>query len=338
MKRLATSVAAAVFALIMLLLLLQQFGFSFATTAPVLFYGSVGSSFALTETLLRSVPLLLTALSVLIAFRAGVWNIGAEGQFIVGALSAFIASRATAGSIVAIPATLLAAAAGGSAWAAIASFLKTRRNAPEVLTTILLNFVAVHLLGYSVNGPLQEARRQYPQSEAIEPSATLPLLHGARLHIGPIIAIAAALFLYWFLLHSRGGLRLRAIGSNPRAAAFAGIDVKRQTTVAFLLSGAIAGLAGGIELLGITHRLFERFAVGYGYSGITVALLAQLHPLGAIVSSLFVAALRTGCAELQRAAGVASAVSVLGEGLVVIALLVFSSPFILARLRRRSAE
>lgn len=327
MKQVIPSVAAALLALTTLLVILQTFGFPISATAPVLISGSVGSSFATVETLLRAVPLLLTSLSVLVAFRAGVWNIGAEGQFIAGALGALVAARAAGDSFMAAPLALISAAVGGALWSGIAAVLKSRRHAPEVLTTILLNFIALHLLGFAANGPLQEARRQYPQTESIPPQAELATLAGGRLHTGPILALLLAIAVYWLLLHSRAGLRLRAVGSNPSAAAFAGINVSRVTTRAFLLSGGIAGLAGGVELLGITHRLFERFAAGYGYSGITVALLGQLHPFGAVVASLFVAALRTGAAELQRTLGVAAAVSTLGEGIVVIALLVFTYRF-----------
>lgn len=337
MRRLALSLLAAAVAVALLIVLLMSFGFSPRTVAPLLVEGSIGSRFALTETLLRAVPLLLTALSVLVAFRAGVWNIGAEGQFIAGAIAAFVAAQMMGESLLALPVAVVAGGVGGALWAGAAALLRSRRAAPEVLTTILLNFVALHLLGFLVNGPLQEQRRYYPQSESIAARAELPSLFDGRLHAGVVMAVCAAAVVYWFISHSPRGLSMRAAGSNPSAAAYAGINVTGEATFAFLLSGSIAGLAGAIELLGVTHRLFERFAVGYGYSGITVALLAQLHPLGSMLSAFFVAALRTGAAELQRAAGVAAAVSMLGEGLVIIALLLFASPFwYTLRTRRRT--
>jgi general nucleoside transport system permease protein len=262
---------------------------------------------------LKSVPLLLTGLSVVIAFRAGVWNIGGEGQFIVGGLAALVASR------FGVAASLAAAMLAGAAWASIASAMRLWRNAPEVLTTILLNFTAIHLLGWSVNGPLRESAGQYPQTDLAQTS--LPEIGGV--HFGIVIALAASVFAWWLLHRTAEGLRLRATGFNPNASRWAGINVGAQLARAMAISGAAAGLAGGIELLGVTHRLFERFAAGYGYSGIAVALLAQLHPLGSIASSLFFGALVTGAGELQRAAGISAGVATFGQAVVILTLIVF---------------
>jgi ABC-type uncharacterized transport system permease subunit len=240
----------------------------------ILISGSVGSRFALEGTLLKSVPLLLTGLSVVIAFRAGVWNIGGEGQFIVGALAGLLAARWG------VIASLLASMLAGAAWASIATAMRLWRNAPEVLTTILLNFIAIHLLGWCVNGPLRETVAQYPQSDAA--AAALPAIGActpAFSSRSPRPSPRGGL-----IEHTAEGLRLRATGFNPFAAQWAGINVRAQLARAMAFSGAAAGLAGGIELLGVTHRFFERFASGYGYSGIAVALLAQLHPLATIVS------------------------------------------------------
>ncbi len=276
----------------------------------ILAEGSVGSSFAIRGTILKSVPLLLTGLSVAIAFRAGVWNIGAEGQFLVGALAAFIA--APAGVVVSI----CAAAGAGAAWASIASWMRVRRNAPEVLTTILLNFAAVHLLGWCVNGPLRERAGQYPQSDRV--AVELPRV--GSVHVGVVIALALAILLWWFLHRTRGGLKLRATGSNASAARFAGINVDAQVVRAMAISGALAGIAGSIELLGTTGRLFERFAAGYGYSGIAVALLAQLHPLAIVASALFFGALATGAGELQRTADLSSTAATLSQAVVILVM------------------
>jgi simple sugar transport system permease protein len=195
------------------------------------------------------------------------------------------------------------------------------RNAPEVLTTILLNFMAIHLLGWSVNGPLRERAGQYPQTDLAE--SALPLM--GRLHIGIFIAIAASVVAWWLLYRTAEGLRLRATGFNPNAARWAGISVGKQIVRAMAISGAAAGLAGGIELLGVTHRLFERFAAGYGYSGIAVALLAQLHPLATIASSIFFGALSTGAGELQRTANISSNVAIFGQAVVILVLILFGS-------------
>jgi simple sugar transport system permease protein len=310
-KRAAIASAAALVAIALLALAGALFGHAPSMLLGTLVSGSVGSRFALEGTITKSVPLLLTGLAVVIAFRAGVWNIGGEGQFIAGAIAAFLAAPLGA------PAALLAAALAGAAWASIATLMRLWRNAPEVLTTILLNFIAVHLLGYCVNGSLQESSRQYPQSELA--AASIASLAGFPLAL--IVSVAV----WWLLYRTREGLRLRATGFNPSAARWAGIDVRAQVFRAMALSGAAAGLAGGIELLAVTHRLFERLAAGYGYSGIAVALLAQLHPLANILSALFFGAITTGAGELQRSASISSSVAVLAEAIVILSLIAFGS-------------
>lgn len=267
----------------------------------------------LDETILKAIPLLLTGLTIAIAFRAGVWNIGGEGQFIAGALAAFVAAR------FGLAAALVASIVAGAAWASIASLLRWWRNAPEVLTTILLNFVAINLLGWCVNGPLQESSARYPQTDAV--SVALPAI--GEVHIGVVLAVAVCIALWWMLYHTDEGLRLRATGFNPNAAKFAGINVDAQIFRAMAISGGCAGLAGGIELLGVTHRLFERFAAGYGYSGIAVALLAQLHPLGTLVSAFFFGALATGAGELQRSANISATVATLIQAVVILTMILF---------------
>ncbi len=303
------AVGAAVVAILLLALSGAAFGHSPIDLLTLLIGGSVGSPFALRETLLKSVPLLLTGLSVVIAFRAGVWNIGGEGQFIVGALAALVASRFGA------VASILAAMIAGAAWASVATLMRLWRNAPEVLTTILLNFTAIHLLGWCVNGPLREKAAMYPQSDLAD--AALPRFGGVAL---AVLACIAA----WFLLYrTREGLRLRATGANANAAEWAGINVRAQLARAMAVSGAMSGLAGGIELLVVTHRLFERFAAGYGYSGIAVALLAQLHPLATLASAFFFGALVSGAGELQRTANISAAVATFGQAAVILTLIGF---------------
>jgi general nucleoside transport system permease protein len=317
-SRLPIAILAAAFALVALALCGVAFGHAPRELLSILIGGSVGSAFALQGTLLKSVPLLLTGLSVAMAFRAGVWNIGGEGQFLAGALGAFLG--APYGMLAALAASLVA----GALWASIATAMRLWRNAPEVLTTILLNFIAVHLLGYAVNGPLQEASGKYPQSDAVPAAAVLPLLGDGELHAGVIIAVVVAIGAWFLLYRTAEGLRLRATGFNASAARWAGINVDAQLVRAMAISGAMAGLAGGIELLGVTHRLFERFAAGYGYAGIAVALLAQLHPLGTIASAFFFGALTTGAGELQRTAGISSTVATFGQAVVILSVIAFT--------------
>ncbi len=327
MRRVTLSIGAVAASTVLLLAFAAAFGHPAGTLLSVLIEGSIGSRFAIEGTLIKSVPLLLTGLSVAVAFRAGVWNIGAEGQFIAGALGALLA--APFGAIAAMGAAMVA----GMAWASIATLLRFWRHAPEVLTTILLNFLALHLLGYAVNGPLQESGARYPQSDAIPAQAMLPHLGASEVHTGALIAVATAIALWFFLQRTTAGLRLRATGFNPSAARHAGVNVAAQIARAMAISGAVAGLAGGIELLGVTHRLFERFAAGYGYSGIAVALLADLHPLTAIASALFFGASTTGAGELQRSAGVSASIATFGQAIVILALLAFPAGL---RLRRQA--
>lgn len=311
------TIAAAAIAIVLLAVGAVPFGHSPTAILVILFNGSIGSTFALSATVIKSIPLLLTGLSVVIAFRAGVWNIGAEGQFIAGAIAAFLASRfGTAASV-------LAAIAGGAAWASIATLMRRWRNAPEVLSTILLNFVALHLLGYCVNGPLQEMNGKYPQTDAVNDAVALRTFGSTDIHSGLVLALVACVAMWWLLYCTHEGLRLRATGFNAPAARWAGVNVNAQILRALAMSGGLAGLAGGIELLGVTHRLYERFASGYGYSGIAVALLAQLNPAGTIFSAVFFGALASGAGELQRAAGISVTVATFGQAIVILALIAF---------------
>lgn len=319
MRQIATGVAAAAGAILLLALSGVVFGHPAGELLRILIGGSIGSSFALQGTVVKTVPLLLTGLSVAVAFRAGVWNIGAEGQFIAGALASFAVAQ------FGITAALLASMIAGAIWASIASLLRFWRDAPEVLTTILLNFVGLHLLGYAVSGPLQEHSGQYPQTDPIPAAAMLPSLGSMSIHAGIVIALAVCAALWFLLDRTAEGLRLRATGFNPSAARWAGVNVNAQLARAMAISGAVAGLAGGIELLGVTHRLFERFAAGYGYSGIAVALLAQLHPIGTLLSAFFFGALQTGAGELQRATNISSTVATFGQAVVILTVLAFGS-------------
>ena len=317
MRALTAGAAAAALAIVLLAIGGVAFGHSPAVIIATLVSGAVGSPFAISATIVKTIPLLLTGLSVVIAFRAGVWNIGAEGQFIAGALAAFLAARY--GTAAAIAASLIA----GALWASIATAMRFWRNAPEVLSTILLNFVAIHLLGYAVNGPLQEASGQYPQTAAIPDTASLHTFGTTDIHSGIVIALVICAAMWWLMFRTREGLRLRATGLNPSAAHWAGINVNAQIARAMAISGAVAGAAGGIELLGVTHRLFERFAAGYGYSGIAVALLAQLHPGATLISALFFGALASGAGELQRTAGISATVATFGQAVVILTLIAF---------------
>jgi simple sugar transport system permease protein len=307
--------------------LLWILGFAPGTALRALWFGSLGSWYALTSgTLVRATPLVFTGLSVAIAFRAGVFSIGAEGQLLVGAaLAAAIAvpigPRLGA---VTIPLELLAGGAAGAGWAAVAALLRHRFRVLEVISTLLLNFVSVFLVGFLVRGPLQEPLRVYPQSAALSSELRLPkLLPASRLHVGFVIALMMAVFLWWYLRFTASGFRLRAVGANPNAARIAGeIDVEKVTFSAFLASGALSGLAGAIELTGVTFALYENISPGYGYTGIAVALLARLHPLLVVVSATLFGALETGATAMQRDANVPSVVVSIAEAVIILGLVI----------------
>jgi simple sugar transport system permease protein len=311
-------------------LLLEVAGYDAMLALGALWKGSLGSSYALfSATLVRATPLILAGLAVALAFRAGVFNIGVEGQLLAGAAVATIVGSklSSATGLLTLPAELMAGALAGAGWAGIASWLRSRFRVLEVISTIMLNFVALHGVGYLVRGPLQEPLRIYPQSDVLPDVGLMPkLIPGTRLHWGLIAAIAAAVAFWWILRHTAAGFRLRASGANPYAARSAGlIDVGRVTALAFLVSGALAGLAGTVELTGVTFALYENISPGYGYTAIAVALLARLEPLAIIGTGLFFGALEAGAGAMQRDAGVPAAFVSVVEAAVVLAVIAFDA-------------
>jgi simple sugar transport system permease protein len=291
--------------------------------------GALGSPQAVFSiTLVRTVPLLFTGLAVALAFRAGVWNIGAEGQLYAGAVATTWLGLALAGggspAWLAASAALAVAALAGAAWAAIPAWMKVRLGVGEVITTLLMNFVALHLAAWLVHGPLQEARGVFPQTDAIAQAARLPVLvPGTRLHVGFALALVGALILWGVLRFTRTGFAVRAVGASPSAAETSGrIATPRVIVGVFLVSGALAGLAGGAEVAGVTFALYENLSPGHGYTAIAVALLAGLHPLGVVLTAAFFGALEGGAGAMQRTAGVPAAWVNAVEALAILSLLV----------------
>ena len=298
-----------------------------ASALVALVHGAFGSWYAFgSGTLVRSTPLFLTGLSVAIAFRAGVLNIGAEGQFLIGAATATAVGLHLGGAPagVALPIILTAGAIGGALWAGIAALLRARFHVLEVISTILLNFIAADLVSYLVRGPLQEPLHIYPQTASLSPSAQLPRFGAqTRLHLGFVIAVGACIAAWWIIKFTAAGFRLRAVGANPAAAAMAGqIDVGKATTRVFLVSGALAGVAGAIEVSGVTYALYENLSPGYGYTAIAVALMGQLHPAGVLGAGLFFGALEAGATAMQRDAGVPSVVGAVIQAAIIVVFLV----------------
>lgn len=295
-----------------------------------LFQGAFGSGNAIAETTVKAVPLLLVGLGICIAFRANVINIGGEGQMIVGALSATIIGltfTSWPGWIVILIA-LIVGFLGGAVWGAIPGLLKAYFRVNEILSTVMMNAIAVQLMNFLLRGPMIDPSQaslasKIPQTARLLPAFHLPRLVPTRLHLGVLIGVALAVVVYILLFHTTLGYRIRAVGHNPDAARYGGIRVRRQVVIALLLSGAFAGLAGAIQVYGLNYRMItdgsaSGFTGSAGFNGIVAALFGQLHPLGTIPASFIFGAMLVGANSLQRAMQVPSAFITALNGLVVV--------------------
>ena len=276
----------------------------------------------LSITLVRAVPLILAGLAVALAFRASVWNIGAEGQLYAGAtVVVWIGLLLPAlPGVVGLPLLLILSAGAGAAWAVVPAWMKARLGTSEVISTLLMNFVAIHLAAFLVHGPLREPRGVFPQTAALPDAFRLPVLvPGSRLHLGFLLALALAGAVSWMLARTVFGFQIRAVGASETAARVGGgMDTGRIMFRTLVLSGALAGLAGGIELSGVTFALYEDFSPGYGYTAIAVALLGGLRPGGVVLAGLFFGALEGGASAMQRQAGIPAVWVSLIEALVIL--------------------
>jgi simple sugar transport system permease protein len=287
--------------------------------------GAFGSWYAFTSaTLLRATPLIVIGLGFALALRGGALNIGAEGQFYAGAVAATWTALQAGGlpALLAVALTWVAGLAGGALWVLVPVILKRRFGVLEVISTLLLNFVAEALVSLMVQGPLQEPSGIYPQSAPIPEAARLPLLPGTRLHLGFVVALALALVMAFVLARTVWGFRLRAVGAAPLVARLIGrVDAGRMAGAALLVSGAAAGLAGALEVGGVSYALYQNLSPGYGFTAIAVALLARGHPLGIVASGILFGALEAGAGAMQRDAGVPSVTVYMVEAVVILAVL-----------------
>ncbi len=300
-------------------------GYDPVVALTAMWQGAFGSWLALMSgTLIRAIPIALIALGFTVAYRAGALNIGGEGQFYAGAIAATWVGLHLGRwpGALAIPAALAAAFAAGALWITVPVLLRRRFGVQEVISTLLLNFVAEALVSYAVQGPLQESQGIYPQSDALPASLHLPLLFGTRLHAGALLTVAAAGALAWVFARTRIGFELRAAGLGPRAAVVSGrIPVEKLVAGALLASGALAGLAGGTEVLGVSYALYPNLSPGYGFTGIAVALLARGTPLGILASAVLFGALEAGAGAMQRDAGVPAVAVYVAEAVIILAVL-----------------
>ena len=291
------------------------------------------------ELLLKAAPLILIAQGLTIGFRANVWNIGAEGQLIAGAIAggavALLATSATSRAIV--PLILVAAAAGGAAWAAITAWLRDRYNANEILVSLMLVYVAQLLLVWLVHGALRDPQGLgFPQSRLFESAARMPIvLPGTRLNVGFPLALAVTLLLWWALARSLIGFQLKVVGLAPLASRYAGFSNRRVLWFVLLASGALAGVAGGLEAAGPVGQLTPTISPGYGFAAIIVAFVGRLHPLGVVAGSLLMALFYIGGELAQSRLGLPSALTGVYQGLLLFFLLMCDT-FIAYRLQLRA--
>ncbi|MBV5298855.1 MAG: ABC transporter permease [Rhodoferax sp.] len=303
---------ALLFTLLISALLVLWAGAPVGQTYALLLQGGFGSVFALSETLTRAIPLMLTGLAAAVAFKARLFNIGAEGQLYVGALAAVAVGGLHGGSGFDLPPVLLfvlmmlAAALAGALLLLGPALLKARLGVDEVVTTLLLNFIVLLLVSLMLDGPMKDPSAMgWPQSVALHGELELAkLIPQTRVHSGLLWAIALAVALWALMKYSVLGFDIRAVGANARAAAFAGVSVNRTVLLVALLSGGLAGLAGAIEVAGRTGYLTLDMSPGYGYSGIVIAMLAGLHPLGVVLGSVLVAGVQVGADSMSRVVGV----------------------------------
>jgi simple sugar transport system permease protein len=330
----AAPVGAIVFTLLLCAALIFWAGAPVGRAYFILFEGAFGSRFAIGETLTRATPLMLTGLAAAVAFRAHFYNIGAEGQLYVGALAAV----AIAGGAIAAPPAVLfpLMIAGGMAAGAllllIPALAKVRLGVDEVVTTLLLNFVMVLVVSMLLDGALKDPMGLgWPQSKKVIADAQLPkLIQGKRLHLGFVIAIGAALLVWFINARTTFGYEMRAVGFNPRAARFAGIPVNWVMAKTALLSGGLAALAGVSEVAGLKGNLTLDLSPGFGYTGIVVAMLAMLHPVGVIAAAIFVAAMFVGADAMSRTVGVPNYIA---NVMVATALLTMVTAMLFIRFR-----
>ena len=323
--RVLTPFASVIIALLIGSLFILASGHSPLLAFGALFQGSFGSQRAIGETLLRSTPLIFTGLALAYGFRSGLFNIGAEGQLYLGGLAAAFVGLMVGGLpwLIAVPIVLVASAAAGAAWAFIPGLMKARIGANEVITTMMFSYIGRYLVSYLVVGPLSD-KSGIPQTAQLPPSSILPrlntflpFLQPTRAHVGVLIAVVVAVVVWLVLKYTTLGYEARAVGFNPLASQAGGISVSSTIVKSLCISGALAGVAGAVEVMGVYGRLFDTFSSGFGFTGIAVALLAKNNPLGVIAAAILFGALSAGAGTMQLEANVSQKVISIIQAIII---------------------
>jgi simple sugar transport system permease protein len=287
--------------------------------------GALGSLNRTSETLIRFIPLLLTAIAFLITLKARFLNLGVEGQLYMGALLAYLvgARMEAFPSFIAIPLIFIAGFMGGVLWLAIPLIMKTKLGVNEIFPTVVMNFIAMFIIAWLTSGPLQDPNSYNPRTPFLPESTWLPLIAPEyRLHVGVVLVVVIAFFIYIILYKTTTGYKIRAVGQNPRAAEHGGVNVTRVVITAGLLSGGIAGLTGMMEIFGTHHFLINGFSPGFGFTGIGVAALGNFHPIGVIFASFFFSVLQIGGESMQRGAGIPVDIIFIMQAVLVLTILI----------------
>jgi len=283
--------------------------------------GLLRAIYPLSESIVIATPYIFAGLSVALGFRCGLFNIGAEGQFFIGALSSAYVGYSLVGlpMIVHLPLALLAGAAGGALWGMIPGYLKARFGAHEVVNTIMMNWIAFRLSDWLLNGPMKASGFR-PVTPNVEHTAELPRFFPDPLRInwGIILALVVAYLVYWFLFKTTLGFEIRSVGANPDAARYAGMNIIRNFVLVMALAGGLAGLAGSAQVLGVDHWVGQGFSAGYGFDAIALALLGRSHPFGVVLAALLFGFLRGGATRMQSMAGIPIDIISIIQGLVII--------------------
>ncbi len=303
----------------------------------VMFAAALGDSYAITETLVRAAPMIFTGLAVAVAFRAKFWNIGAEGQLLAGAMASCAVGAIPMPGPLAMLAMAIAGGAAGAAVALVPALLRVRFKVDDVVSSLLLNSIIFYALMALIETIWKDPFSGYPISPPIEDSANFPvLIEGTRLHLGVLAALVTAPLVWFLIVRTTLGFRIRVTGENPEAARYGGINVSWVLVATAVLSGALAGLAGVGEVGGVHFQVMSDISPGYGYSGIVVAMLARLNPLGVVPAAIFLAAVMTGAEAMSRATGVPAFLSDVIQGTALLAMLV-ALLFTAYRIRRTGA-